>query len=143
MSSEFRHVVAAYEHPLQETIYETSSNLITKAIVPKWVFKLDLTKRLRKTRIAFEHLEVRFSLLRDETAEVKLFILRQKYMLAMIHERRTAEVKSERNDLLSGLTDASEESVGGYEKLTDMEVISESGISGFLMSILTQSEMTL
>lgn len=43
----------------------------------------------------------------------------------MIHEHRTAGIKGKDSDLLSGLTDATEESVGGYEKLTDMEVMSE------------------
>jgi cytochrome P450 len=49
----------------------------------------------------------------------------QKYMLKMVHERRNADVKVERDDLLSGLLSASEEEFRGSATLTDQEVISE------------------
>lgn len=55
---------------------------------------------------------------------VPRYLLPQKYMLDMIHKGRSAEVKADRYDLLSGLLEASEEGIGGYEKLTDQEVIS-------------------
>lgn len=43
----------------------------------------------------------------------------------MVQQRKNAEVKVERHDLLSGLLDATDEEFSGYRKLTDREVLSE------------------
>ena len=45
----------------QETMYRVSANMVVKAATPNWLLKLDLTSKLRETRIAYELLEVRTS----------------------------------------------------------------------------------
>lgn len=106
---------------LQQTMYEISTGLITKVIAPPWLLNMDLTTGMRNTRVSFEHLEV----CGDTIARVvSRQLLCQKYLLDMIHKGRSAEVKADRYDLLSGLLDASEDDVGSYEKLTDQEVLS-------------------
>lgn len=43
----------------QETMYRVSTDMVVKAATPNWLLQLDLTPRLRGTRIAYELLEVR------------------------------------------------------------------------------------
>ncbi|KAI0346597.1 cytochrome P450 [Trametopsis cervina] len=95
---------AGSEFSFKETMYHVSTHIVTKAITPGWLLKLDLTSKLRTTRVAFE--------------------LMEKYMLEMVQKRKNAEMKVERHDLLSGLIAASDEEFSGFAKLTDMEVIS-------------------
>ena len=40
-------------------MYRVSANMVVKAAAPNWLLKLDLTSKLRETRIAYELLEVR------------------------------------------------------------------------------------
>ncbi|KAF9060543.1 cytochrome P450 [Rhodocollybia butyracea] len=69
----------------KDAIHEVTLNLMTKVVVPNWA--LGLTKRLRRVRLAFEELNM--------------------YMLEFIAERRIAEKKEERDDLLTNLLEAS------------------------------------
>lgn len=39
-------------------MYRVSTDIITKAAAPNWLLKLDLTPKLRRTRVAFDLLEV-------------------------------------------------------------------------------------
>ncbi|KAI0763128.1 cytochrome P450 [Irpex lacteus] len=93
-----------YELSFKETMYRVSTDIITKAAAPNWLLKLDLTPKLRRTRVAFDLLE--------------------KYMIDMVQERRNAESKEELNDLMSSLLNASDEEFRGSTKLTVREVIS-------------------
>ncbi|KAI0703434.1 cytochrome P450 [Cytidiella melzeri] len=95
---------AGYEFSFKETMYHLSTEIVTKAATPNWLLQLDLTPKMRTARIAFD--------------------LMEKYMMEMVQNRRNAETKEERNDLLSGLLDASDEEFSGSAKLTDQEVIS-------------------
>ncbi|KAF9059688.1 cytochrome P450 [Rhodocollybia butyracea] len=66
-------------------IHEVSLGCLVKVLVPEWA--MGLTAHLRRVRLAFEELNI--------------------YMLEMISQRRNAEKKEERHDLLTNLLEAS------------------------------------
>ncbi|KAH7923074.1 cytochrome P450 [Leucogyrophana mollusca] len=92
-----------HQMTFKDALHFVTTDLLTKLLVPKWAF--GLTKRWRRTRLAFDELE--------------------RYLLEMIHERRVAEKKSERHDLLNSLLVASEDEglSGGDVKLSDSELV--------------------
>jgi cytochrome P450 len=86
-----------HQMTFKDAIQEVSTNLPTKLMVPDWA--MGFTKRTRKVRLAFEELDG--------------------YLLEMISNRRNAEKKEERYDLLSSLLDASADD----PTFTDRELI--------------------
>jgi len=69
----------------KDALHEVSSNVMIKAFVPDWA--LGLTTHFRRIRLAYKELNT--------------------HMLEMIAQRRNAEKKEEREDILTNLLDAS------------------------------------
>ena len=63
----------------------------------------------------------------------------QRYIIEMVQQRRTAEKKEERYDLLSSLLDASEAELDGTTKLTDGELLSTSSTFDCLVLFISNS----
>ncbi|KIK59167.1 hypothetical protein GYMLUDRAFT_44922 [Collybiopsis luxurians FD-317 M1] len=74
-----------HEMTFKGAIHEVSTNAFVKLFVPEWA--MGMTAFTRKVRLAFEELD--------------------RYMLEMIWNRRNAEKKEEKDDLLANLLDAS------------------------------------
>ncbi|KAH8110025.1 614/534 cytochrome P450 [Phellopilus nigrolimitatus] len=88
-----------YTMSFKDALHVVSTDMILYVIVPKWA--MNLTERLRRVRSAFLDL--------------------QKYMQAMIDDRKKAEKKVERHDLFSSLLDANQDEAG--TRLEDSELI--------------------
>ncbi|KAH7905463.1 cytochrome P450 [Hygrophoropsis aurantiaca] len=96
-------IPAGHQLTFKDALHSVTTNLLTKLLIPRWA--MGLTKRWQHTRLAFDEL--------------------QQYLLEMINERRNAEKKEERHDLLNSLIVASENEgiSGGDVKLSDSELI--------------------
>ncbi|KAG2128701.1 cytochrome P450 [Suillus clintonianus] len=96
-------VPPGHQLTFKDALHTVTQDLTIKLLVPKWA--MGLTKRFRRTRVAFDELH--------------------KYLTEMIHERQGSQHKEENNDLLSSLLSANDDEKlsEGEIKLTDSEVI--------------------
>ncbi|KAI3604410.1 cytochrome p450 [Moniliophthora roreri] len=95
-------VPPGHQMTFKDALHKVCLNMLVKRIVPAWM--MGFTPRLRKIRLAFEEFE--------------------KYMLELIHDRRSAPEKEERYDLFSALLDANDDTLsGGEAPLTERELM--------------------
>ncbi|RPD56051.1 cytochrome P450, partial [Lentinus tigrinus ALCF2SS1-6] len=86
----------------KEALQEVSHRLFLKVIFPSWMLRWGPSK--------FRYF-------------ARSYVELEKYLAEMVHARRTAEVKEERNDLFSNLLDANELEHDSAAKLSDEELI--------------------
>lgn len=115
-------IPSGHRMAFKESLHIVSLNVFQRLVFPNWA--MIFTSKLRKTRIAFDELEVSLRIVfQNHLIIIPIVVQTQQYLIEMIQAGKTLE-KTERYDLFSNLLEAhGDDDIGGEVKLSTSELI--------------------